>query len=145
MSSKLPSYCTLSADTISKKMFDIVDEVNVVFQMPTPYVRLLLIACKWDKGETAGKVSCQWSCVLRCMTVLCRYYAGDQQALFNEAHVVPPQRQLSQPDSRLHVRVSLSPSLFPSSGLLYLLSLSPPDPVNCCVWRCCSAGSRVHL
>ena len=58
------------------------------------------------------------------MTVLCRYYAGDQQALFNEAHVVPPQRQLSQPDSRLHVRVSLSPSLFPSSGLLYLLSLS---------------------
>ena len=51
MSSKLPSYCTLSADTISKKMFDIVDEVNVVFQMPTPYVRLLLIACKWDKEK----------------------------------------------------------------------------------------------
>jgi hypothetical protein len=32
-------------------MFDIVDEVNVVFQLPTPYVRLLLIACKWDKEK----------------------------------------------------------------------------------------------
>ena len=46
-----PSYHSLSADTISKKMFDIVDEVNVVFQLPTPYVRLLLIACKWDKEK----------------------------------------------------------------------------------------------
>ena len=46
-----PTYQTLSADTISKKMFDIVDEVNVVFQLPTPYVRLLLIACKWDKEK----------------------------------------------------------------------------------------------
>ena len=28
-----PSYQTLTAETISKKMFDIVDEVNVVFQV----------------------------------------------------------------------------------------------------------------
>ena len=46
-----PIYHTLSADTISKKMFDIVNEVNVVFQLPMPYVRLLLIACKWDKEK----------------------------------------------------------------------------------------------
>lgn len=46
-----PSFHALSADTISKMMFDIVDEVNVVFQLPTPYVRLLLIACKWDKEK----------------------------------------------------------------------------------------------
>lgn len=32
-------------------MFEIVDEVNVVFQLPRPYVRLLLIACKWDKEK----------------------------------------------------------------------------------------------
>lgn len=51
MFARAPTYHTLSADTISKKMFDIVDEVNVVFQMPTPYVRLLLIACKWDKEK----------------------------------------------------------------------------------------------
>ncbi|CAI8030003.1 E3 ubiquitin-protein ligase arih1 [Geodia barretti] len=77
-----PSYHSLSADTISKKMFDIVDEVNVVFQLPTPYVRLLLIACKWDKEK-----------------LLERYYAGDQEVLFREAHVVPQRRQQSQTDS----------------------------------------------
>lgn len=82
-----PSFHALSADTISKMMFDIVDEVNVVFQLPTPYVRLLLIACKWDKEK-----------------LLERYYAGDQEALFKEAHVVPPQRRQSRPDAKLEVR-----------------------------------------
>lgn len=51
MSSGIVNYQTLSADTISKKMFDIVHEVNLVFQLSTPYVRLLLIACKWDKEK----------------------------------------------------------------------------------------------
>jgi hypothetical protein len=89
VSAPAPIYLTLSADTISKKMFDIVNEVNVVFQLPMPYVRLLLIACKWDKEK-----------------LLERYYAGDQEALFKEAHVVPPQRRQSQTEARLEVRVS---------------------------------------
>jgi hypothetical protein len=87
VSAPAPIYLTLSADTISKKMFDIVNEVNVVFQLPMPYVRLLLIACKWDKEK-----------------LLERYYAGDQEALFKEAHVVPPQRRQSQTEARLEVR-----------------------------------------
>ena len=62
-----PCYQTLSADTISKKMFDIVDEVNVVFQLPTPYVRLLLIACKWDKEKLlercVGRLRWDWASV----------------------------------------------------------------------------------
>lgn len=36
-----------------------------------------------------------------------RYYAGDQEALFREAHVVPPQQT---DNTTLQVRVSLSPA-----------------------------------
>ena len=48
---KRPStiYQTLTPDMISKKMFDIIDDVNAVFQLPTPHVRILLTTCKWDK------------------------------------------------------------------------------------------------
>lgn len=42
-------YQTLTPDMISKKMFDIIDDVNAVFQLPTPHVRILLTTCKWDK------------------------------------------------------------------------------------------------
>lgn len=49
--SKRPTtiYQTLTPDMISKKMFDIIDDVNAVFQLPTPHVRILLTTCKWDK------------------------------------------------------------------------------------------------
>ena len=90
-------------------MFDIVDEVNVVFQLPTPYVRLLLIACKWDKEKLLERC-----CVPLQATSLPfvpgRYYAGDQESLFREAHVVAPQRQQSVTDDAgpsLEVRVRL--------------------------------------
>ena len=75
--SKEPAYQVLTPDTLSKKMFEIVDEVNAVFQvlpcldmpslclnslkffffffwwqqLPTPYVRILLTTCKWDKEK----------------------------------------------------------------------------------------------
>ena len=42
-------YQTLTPDMISKKMFDIINDVNAVFQLPTPHVRILLTTCKWDK------------------------------------------------------------------------------------------------
>ena len=66
------SYQTLTPDMISKKMFDIIHEVNAVFQvctqsllsfsslvtvsfsstqLPTPHVRILLTTCKWDKEK----------------------------------------------------------------------------------------------
>ena len=42
-------YQTLTPDMISKKMFDIIDDVSAVFQLPTPHGRILLTTCKWDK------------------------------------------------------------------------------------------------
>lgn len=70
----------LTPDLISKKMFEIIDEVNAVFQLPTPHVRILLTTCKWDKEK-----------------LLERYYAGDQMALFKEAHLVHPHTQHQKP------------------------------------------------
>jgi len=43
-------------------------------------VRILLTTCKWDKEK-----------------LLERYYAGDQEALFREAHLVHPQRRRPNP------------------------------------------------
>ena len=108
MSRQPLSFQTLNADTISKKMFDIVHEVNVVFHLPTPYVRLLLIACKWDKERLLERSVVRGSGAHDSDTAPFRYYAGDQEALFKEAHVVPPKRSRSQPDHKLQVRVSLS-------------------------------------
>ncbi|XP_064400829.1 E3 ubiquitin-protein ligase arih1l-like [Halichondria panicea] len=70
----------LTPDMISKKMFDIIHDVNAVFEMPTPHVRILLTACKWDKEK-----------------LMDRYYAGDQQSLFKEAHLVYPPNRSKQP------------------------------------------------
>ncbi len=65
-------YETLNPDQLSKKMFEIVNDVNAVFQvrpmmhpycvwavdyiylpsqLPTPHVRILLTTCKWDKEK----------------------------------------------------------------------------------------------
>ncbi|XP_003382988.1 PREDICTED: E3 ubiquitin-protein ligase arih1-like [Amphimedon queenslandica] len=71
---------TLSPDQLSKKMFEIVDDVNAVFQLPTPHVRILLTACKWDKEK-----------------LMERYYAGDQEALFREAHLIHPKKRNPNP------------------------------------------------
>ncbi|XP_065912910.1 E3 ubiquitin-protein ligase arih1-like [Dysidea avara] len=69
-------YEVLSSEMISHKMFEIIDEVNTVFQLPTNMVRRLLTACRWDKEK-----------------LLERYYAGDQEALFKEAHVIDPTKK----------------------------------------------------
>ena len=92
-------------------MFDIVDEVNVVFQMPTPYVRLLLIACKWDKEKLLERLAITSYCPMRSHDHSTRYYAGDQEALFKEAHVVPPQHRQFRPDTKQEVRVGHTPSI----------------------------------
>lgn len=78
------SYQILTMDMISKKMFEIIHEVNAVFHLPTPHVRILLISAKWDKEK-----------------LLERYYTGDQEALFKEAHLVHPCRRSTkrQPSS----------------------------------------------
>lgn len=52
------------------------------------------------------------------MTII-RYYAGDQETLFKEAHVVPPQRCHSLPHTKLQNRVS--------SVIADLCDLSPHD------------------
>ena len=68
-------YIILSPEKIQEKMFELVDEVNNVFQLSRPIVRVLLSHFRWDKEE-----------------LMSRYYSGDQEALFKEAHVVCPQK-----------------------------------------------------
>jgi ariadne-1 len=49
--------------------------IRIHHQLPTPYVRILLSTCKWDKEK-----------------LMERYYAGDQEALFRDAHLMAPGR-----------------------------------------------------
>ena len=67
----------LTPDKIQSKMFDIVDEVNTVFQLPRPVVRALLSHLKWDKDE-----------------LLSRYFSDSRDALYKESHLVVPKKQL---------------------------------------------------
>ena len=147
MSVPAPIYHTLSADTISKKMFDIVNEVNVVFQLPMPYVRLLLIACKWDKEKLLERsVPTQMKSYLTSHDHPTRYYAGDQEALFKEAHVVPPQRRQSEAEGKLEVRVghclhttACLPSFarsFRHSQLLHVEQLHCQDKSSSAIYVC---------
>ncbi|XP_050403800.1 E3 ubiquitin-protein ligase arih1 [Patella vulgata] len=66
----------LSADEIVKFMVDTIKEVNAVVQIPATITRILLNHFKWDKEK-----------------LMERYYDGDQDRLFNEAHVVNPHRR----------------------------------------------------
>ncbi|KAL5515701.1 hypothetical protein EMCRGX_G000905 [Ephydatia muelleri] len=106
--SKEAAYQVLTPDTLSKKMFEIVDEVNAVFQLPTPYVRILLTTCKWDKEK-----------------LLERYYAGDQQRLFQEAHLVHSvyQRQKSGSGSTVKAQLTAACGAAASPGQEYICDI----------------------
>jgi len=54
-------------------------------------VRRLLTACRWDKEK-----------------LLERYYAGDQEALFKEAHVIDPAKK---PKPKVVVRMNSTPKV----------------------------------
>lgn len=81
-------YTVLTPEKIQDKMFELVDEVRSVFELPRPVVRVLLSHLRWDKEE-----------------LMSRYFSGDRKALFEDAHLVWQQKQeLSLPkvDTRTH-------------------------------------------
>ena len=66
----------LTADQIVKFMVDSIKDVNVVVQIPHTVTRILLNHFRWDKEK-----------------LMERYYDGDQDRLFSEAHVVNPYKK----------------------------------------------------
>lgn len=70
-------YEVLPADQIVQFMVDCIKEVNAVVQIPSTVTRILLNHFKWDKEK-----------------LMERYYDGDQDRLFTEAHVISPHRRL---------------------------------------------------
>ncbi|XP_023338775.1 E3 ubiquitin-protein ligase arih1 isoform X2 [Eurytemora carolleeae] len=67
----------LTTEQIVSHMVDCIREVNTVIQIPTTTVRILLNHFKWDKEKLMEK-----------------YYSENQDALFEEAHVVSPYRKV---------------------------------------------------
>ena len=105
-------YTVLTPEKIQEKMFELVDEVRSVFQLPRPVVRVLLSHLRWDKEE-----------------LMSRYFAEDQKTLFEDAHLVWQQKQeLSHPqvgrthaDARIGVR----------SGVTVASAVRCPSPRPC--------------
>ncbi|XP_052794707.1 E3 ubiquitin-protein ligase arih1l-like [Mya arenaria] len=69
-------YEVLTADRIVHVMVECIKEVNAVVQIPSTITRILLNHFRWDKEK-----------------LMERYYDGDQDSLFSEAHVVSPYRK----------------------------------------------------
>eukprot|EP00112_Aurelia_sp_Birch-Aquarium-sp1_P002902 Seg1321.9 transcript_id=Seg1321.9/GoldUCD/mRNA.D3Y31 product="E3 ubiquitin-protein ligase arih1" protein_id=Seg1321.9/GoldUCD/D3Y31 len=68
-------YECLTPESIVSTMNKSIEDVNNVFQIPASTARILLTHFKWDKEK-----------------LLERYYSGDQEKLFEEAHVINPLR-----------------------------------------------------
>ncbi|XP_076045404.1 E3 ubiquitin-protein ligase ariadne-1 isoform X1 [Oratosquilla oratoria] len=66
-------YEVLSTEEITRHMIECIKEVNSVVNIPVTTTRILLNHFKWDKEK-----------------LMERYYDGDQEKLFNEAHVISP-------------------------------------------------------
>lgn len=83
-------YEVLSTEQIVQHMVDCIREVNTVVQIPPTTTRILLNHFKWDKEKLYE-----------------RYYDGDQDALFKEAHIINPYKKppnSSSKDSRFAPR-----------------------------------------
>ena len=63
----------LTSDEIVKHMVDCIKEVNTVLEMPATTTRILLNFFRWDKEK-----------------LMERFYDGDQDQLFRDAHVINP-------------------------------------------------------
>ncbi|KAK2547797.1 E3 ubiquitin-protein ligase arih1 [Acropora cervicornis] len=87
-------YDCLTPEALVAYMNGIIDEVNSVFQLPRPTARILLSHFKWDKEK-----------------LLERYYSGDQDRLFSEAHIVSPNRTNSRPTPSKRVNTRSSSAL----------------------------------
>ncbi|XP_055325889.1 E3 ubiquitin-protein ligase ariadne-1 [Sitodiplosis mosellana] len=66
-------YEGLTTEEIVQHMVDCIKEVNTVVEIPATTLRILLNHFKWDKEKLMEK-----------------YYDGDQEAFFREAHVINP-------------------------------------------------------
>lgn len=66
-------YEVLSPDKIVQHMIECIKEVNQVIQLPPTTTRILLHHFRWDKEK-----------------LMERFYDGDQERLFKEAHIVSP-------------------------------------------------------
>lgn len=75
-------YECLTPEALVTYMNGIIDEVNGVFQLPRPTARILLSHFKWDREK-----------------LLERFYSGDQDRLFKEAHLISPSRNLTRQSS----------------------------------------------
>lgn len=87
-------YECLTPEALVAYMNGIIDEVNSVFQLPRATARILLSHFKWDKEK-----------------LLERYYSGDQDRLFSEAHIVSPNRTNGRPTPSKRVNTRSSSAL----------------------------------
>lgn len=76
------SFQVLSTEEIVKYMVEFIREVNLVLEMPEPITRILLNHFRWDKQK-----------------LLDRFYDGNEDKLFKEAHIVNPFKR----DSKAHL------------------------------------------
>jgi hypothetical protein len=71
-------YEVLTPDKIVQHMIECIKEVNQVLELPPTTTRILLHHFRWDKEK-----------------LMERFYDGDQERLFKEAHVVSPFKSFS--------------------------------------------------
>ena len=74
----------LSTEQIVEHMVECIREVNTVMQIPTTTVRILLNHFKWDKEK-----------------LMERYYSDEQDQMFVEAKVVPPNKKIVNNGARV--------------------------------------------
>ncbi|XP_065060477.1 E3 ubiquitin-protein ligase arih1-like [Rhopilema esculentum] len=79
-------YECLTPESIVSTMNRSIDDVNNVFQISPATARILLTHFKWDKEK-----------------LLERYYSGDQEKLFEEAHVINPLKLRGNSTNKLTV------------------------------------------
>jgi hypothetical protein len=77
-------YEVLTPDKIVQHMIECIKEVNQVLELPPTTTRILLHHFRWDKEK-----------------LMERFYDGDQDRLFKEAHIVSPFKSFSRKVGRI--------------------------------------------
>ncbi|KAK3723058.1 hypothetical protein QZH41_008525 [Actinostola sp. cb2023] len=107
-------YECLTPEALVSYMNEIIDEVNSVFQLPRATARILLSHFKWDREK-----------------LLERYYSGNQESLFTEAHIVYSTTVKAGQSSRANTRSQ------PSEILCEIcLALIPTSNISCPASKC---------
>lgn len=103
----------LTPEEIMRHMSECIEEVKTVVQLPPTCVRILLNHFRWDKEK-----------------LMERFYDGDQEKLFAEAHVVSPYKRsapskITKVNSVRTTRSSSSASVQPSECEICFLTYPP--------------------